>query len=190
MATTPQEVPSDPTFIPSPSFVITCACLTLDPATDTVLLARAPSDQPDAPHAHCVPQGPKNIDEGLLSAAVRHTLEATGAAIEPLRLRVPTRAGLWHYGDGHSSPREEGDVVEDLENCEPFAACEVSEGGVRRIVFYFLAGRKKRGEEGEEGGGVWVSVGDVERGVVGLSEEEGKVVRTGVELARRAGVMS
>lgn len=171
--------PQDPpTFLASPSFMITCACLTLDPTTNTVLLARTPSAH--AATVHQIPQGPKNIDEGLLSAAVRHTLDSTNTPVEPLRTRVPTHAGLWHYGDGEAAP---GGTVD---NCEPFAVCEVSEGGVRWIVFYYLA-RRKRVEDG--GSGVWVSLGDVEGDGAGLSGEEVLVVRTGVELARKAGVM-
>lgn len=157
-----------------------------------------------------IPQGPKNIDEGLLSAAVRHTLCKTGFRVEPLRIRVPTRAGVGHYLGGGVSVRvgvdgvtiashggdgavDAGDVVEDLENCEPFAVREGGEGGVRRIVLYFLAKGSKGAAPVADGGkreAAWAEVKDVEGGVVRVGGEELEVVRAAVALAKRAGILS
>ena len=214
---------SKPSFLPSSSFVITCACLAIDPTTNTVLLTRELSaqrtmatelsmtDGESQAQAACrIPQGPKNIDEGLLSAAVRHTLSETGLRVEPLRIRVPTRAGLGHYGTGGVSVRVGGDgvtvsahggdgmvdagwVVEDLENCEPFAVGEGEDGGVRRIVLYFLAKGSKAAvavADGAKREAVWAEVKDVEGGVVRVADEELEVVHTAVGLAKRAKVLS
>lgn len=212
---------SKPSFLPSPSFVITCACLAIDPATNTVLLTREPSTQQttaaealvtggeaEARNTYRIPQGPKNIDEGLLSAAVRHTLSESGFRVEPLRIRIPTRAGVGHYLSGGVSVRvgadgvtiaahggdgatDAGDVVEDLENCEPFAVCEGGEGGVRRIVLYFLAKGSKGAGPVADGGkreAAWAEVKDVDGGVVRVGEEL-EVVRAAVALAKRAGIL-
>lgn len=188
----------NPNIIPSPSFAIICASLALDPTTNTILLAHAPADQLaiTTTTTHCLPQGPKKLDEGLVHAAVRHTDELTNTAAEPLRTLVPTRAARWHYGDGHSSPREESEVVENLDNSEPFAVCVGEEGGVSRIVFYFLVMAKKKEKEKNEGGeqregeeGVWVRVEDIE-GSVGVSEDERTVIRIGVDIAKKNRIMS
>lgn len=179
--------PRNPSFLASPSFVIICACLALEPATNSVLLARAAAADGSTKPTHHIPQGPKNIDEGLISAAVRHTLETTGTAVNPFRVRIPTRAGLWQYDDAGHIPSGNGDgIVENLDNSEPFAVFEATVGEARQIVFYFLANARR--VEGQ-GNGEWASMEDMEAGVVGLSLEETEVVRTGVELARRAGIM-
>lgn len=95
-----------------------------------------------------------------------------------------------HGGDGSA---DAGEVVEDLENCEPFAVCEDGEGGVRRIVLYYLAKGSKGAVPVADGGkreAVWAEVKDVEGGVVKVAEEELEVVRAAVTLGKRARVLS
>ncbi|SPO03759.1 uncharacterized protein DNG_06442 [Cephalotrichum gorgonifer] len=199
----PSGAPS-PSFIPSSSFVIVCACLVIDINTHDALLTRglrSPIPTVAAGEATVrIPRGPKRIDEGLLSAAVRQTLEATGFRAVPLRAPVPTRAAPQDWGtDADVRVRSGVAVVHGAgagggggwvaDSYEPFAACEFTdEAGVREIVFYFLAtvDGKVPSAQGRQPGqdAVWASVGDVEAGLLGLSEEEHMVVRTGVEIAK------
>lgn len=231
MSPSQPNTPPKPSFFASPSFVISCACLALEESTHDILLTRQPHSstppgttdndngkehQGQSETAVRIPRGPKNVDEGLLSAAVRQTFEATGLWVEPLLVCVPTRAGgktgvsvsvrigggggvtVIHGGAANGSGSGSGGtgvVTEGRGSYEPFAVCEFTGGdGVREIVLYFLARVKRRGQATEAQGGrggrdaVWASVGDVEGGVVGLGEEERMVLRTGVDLARKAGI--
>ncbi|KAH6697509.1 NUDIX domain-containing protein [Plectosphaerella plurivora] len=79
-------------FLPSQCFIISCGTVTLDRKAGKVLLVY---NKPNG--IYQLPKGRKDIDEdGLLSIAIRETLEETGYEVKPLILKIPTRSTPVH----------------------------------------------------------------------------------------------
>lgn len=116
--------------------MISCGCIAIDPSARKVAILRDTTD----PSFCTLPKGRKNINEDLLAAALRETYEETGLCVEPLPLRVATRAtppaGM-HLEKMSKNP----DVTESVDNCEPTAVSMYPCGhtGAFKLVFWFAA---------------------------------------------------
>lgn len=139
---TSQTTP-EPHFFPSQSFTIRCGCIPIDPTARKIAIIRQTSRSKPI---H-LPRGTKNINEDLLTAALRESYEETGIPFHPLPLKIATRA--WPTARLNFEDGVDPDVAEDVLNCEPSSVCveEVEGTGRVKIVFWFAA----RGDAGVSG---------------------------------------
>ncbi|KAB5528912.1 hypothetical protein GE09DRAFT_1148868 [Coniochaeta sp. 2T2.1] len=87
MALDLEEIDRSMSFHPSEATTISCGTVTIDPATQKMLLIWNKKLE-----IYQLPKGRKNIGEDMLSAAMRETYEETGVKATPLRLKIATRA--------------------------------------------------------------------------------------------------
>lgn len=144
-----RAINSESSFYPSQHFIISCGTVTVDPAAAKVLLVY---NRPNG--IYQLPKGRKDIGEdGLLATALRETLEETGYAAKPLRLKIPTRSsqpsGTVNGGveSQHGTLKVDGAEVPakglttGVRNSEP-AGCvhwDDTDAQARKIVFFFAA---------------------------------------------------
>ncbi|KAB5562691.1 hypothetical protein GE09DRAFT_1056490 [Coniochaeta sp. 2T2.1] len=87
MALDLEEIDRSMSFHPSEATTISCGTVTIDPASQKMLLIWNKKLE-----IYQLPKGRKNIGEDMLSAAMRETYEETGVKATPLRLKIATRA--------------------------------------------------------------------------------------------------
>jgi 8-oxo-dGTP pyrophosphatase MutT (NUDIX family) len=171
-------------FYASEDFIVSCGCVTLDPAARKVLLVF--NKKLDI---YQLPKGRKSIGEDLLAAALREAHEESGVRVQPLPLKVGTRATPLHGETGTS------DVTRDTENCEPCAITHSRDpySGAFKHVFYFVAvadstvpAEEGTQEDWEKFDTRWTDA-DVAPGLLAF-KEDGMVVQKALDDARRSGV--
>lgn len=126
------------TFSPASSLVISCGTVTFDMVHGKVLLIWNKRFE-----IYQLPKGRKNIGETLLQAALRETFEETGVRVEPVQLKVATRATVPacdRVGEPHQKSPQ---VTEGHLSNEFFASCVYpdpqSDTNALKIIFYFAA---------------------------------------------------
>ena len=126
-------------FFASQHILISCGTVPVDP------LARKIATLRDTKHGIIqLPKGRKNVDEDLLTAALRETYEETGLRFEPLPLKMATRATpVVALADG-----EDPGLTEGIECCEVSSVCvyPCKWTGAFKMVFWFAA----KGRVGDE----------------------------------------
>ena len=126
-------------FRPADALGMSCGTVTLDLPRGRVLLIWNKQLR-----IHQLPKGRRNIDEPMLSAALRETYEETGIHVTPLRLNIATRATLPAdeqslYGRQEKNP----DITDGRPSTEFIGAClypdPQSETESLKTVFYYAA---------------------------------------------------
>ncbi|KAK0729834.1 hypothetical protein B0H67DRAFT_596143 [Lasiosphaeris hirsuta] len=126
-------------FCRADALVMSCGTVTLDLARGMVLLIWNKTLQ-----IHQLPKGRRNIDEPMLTAAIRETFEETGVRVTPLRLNIATRATPPMDADvSDGVPRKNPQVTEGRPSTEFLGAClypdPQSDTKALKAVFYFAA---------------------------------------------------
>lgn len=124
-------------FRPADALGMSCGTVTLDLARGLVLLIWN-----NRLRIHQLPKGRRNIEEPMLSAALRETYEETGIRVTPLRLNIATRATppkQSHDGRSHKNP----DITVGCPSTEFVGACfypdPQSETEALKTVYYYAA---------------------------------------------------
>jgi 8-oxo-dGTP pyrophosphatase MutT (NUDIX family) len=153
-------------FRPADALVMSCGTVTLDLARGLVLLIWN-----QRLRIHQLPKGRRNIEEPMLTAALRETYEETGIRVTPLRLNIATRATPPKppsNGRGQKNP----DITVGCPSTEFVGAClypdPQSETEALKTVFYYAATADSTikpdagtQEAWEELGPRWVAIADV-----------------------------
>jgi 8-oxo-dGTP pyrophosphatase MutT (NUDIX family) len=124
------------TFRPADALVMSCGTVTLDLERGQVLLIWNKHLQ-----IHQLPKGRRNIEEPMLSAAIRETFEETGIHVTPLPLKIATRATLPSV-EG-AGPQTNPQITEGRHSTEFLGCClypdPQSDTPALKSVFYFAA---------------------------------------------------
>ncbi|KAK2590229.1 hypothetical protein QQS21_012090 [Conoideocrella luteorostrata] len=124
---------------PSQSLMISCGCVLIDPLTRKIAILFDNSTSITQ-----LPKGRKNIGEDIYAAALREAHEETGLSVQPLPLKIPTRATptvtMMHLVNKSPEGCPE-DVTSTVENCEPVAVCHhvCSSTLAYKLVFWYAA---------------------------------------------------
>lgn len=123
-------------FRPADELVMSCGTVTLDLARGKVLLIWNRQHQ-----IHQLPKGRRNIDESMLSAAIRETFEETGIHVTPLQLNIATRATP--PADEQTKDGKNPQITEGRPSTEFLGVCiypdPQSDTPALKAVFYFAA---------------------------------------------------
>ncbi|KAI8214436.1 hypothetical protein K4K52_000919 [Colletotrichum sp. SAR 10_76] len=121
---------------PSQHVLVSCGTVPIDPVSRKIAVLRDIAD-----NTVWLPKGRKEIGEDLLATALRETREETGLQVEPLPLKVATRATPDPKLQGTFPVGENADVTDGLENCEASSVCVYPcvFTGALKIVFWFAA---------------------------------------------------
>ncbi|KAK3394263.1 NUDIX hydrolase domain-like protein [Podospora didyma] len=132
-----QDIDTSMEFRPADSLVMSCGTVTLDLDRGKVLLVWNRKYQ-----IFQLPKGRRNIDESMLSAAVRETYEETGFRVRPLQLDIATRATPPNAGDGSAS-HQNPNITEGHPSTEFIGACLYpdpdSDLPALKTVYFFAA---------------------------------------------------
>ncbi|KAK3330893.1 NUDIX hydrolase domain-like protein [Apodospora peruviana] len=126
-------------FCPASALVMSCGTVTFDLARGKVLLIWN-----DRYSIHQLPKGRRNIDESMLTAALRETYEETGIHVKPLQLDIATRATL-PAGEQlvGVSPHDNPNITEGRPSTEFVGGCiypdPQSDTEALKIIYYFAA---------------------------------------------------
>ncbi|KAK3388938.1 hypothetical protein B0T20DRAFT_397264 [Sordaria brevicollis] len=126
-------------FHPANAFVISCGTVTLDLGRGKVLVIWNRNLQ-----IFQLPKGRRNIDEPMLSAALRETYEETGVRVTPLKLNIATRATPPTVDEGVDGvPQKSPQITEGHMSTEFVGAClypdPQSDTKALKAVFFFVA---------------------------------------------------
>lgn len=124
---------------PSQALIISAGCIIVDPRARKIAIVHDPDT-----NITQLPKGRKNITEDIHAAALREAHEETGIPVQPLPLKVATRATptedmlplVRKTADGH--PEE---VTTTMANCEPVAVCYHRCSGTLafKLIFWYAA---------------------------------------------------
>ncbi|KAK0655930.1 hypothetical protein B0T16DRAFT_319823 [Cercophora newfieldiana] len=179
-------------FRPADALGMSCGTVTLDLARGLVLLIWNKRLR-----IHQLPKGRRNIEEPMLSAALRETYEETGIQVTPLRLNIATRATPPKQSNtGNGMPQKNPDITVGCPSTEFVGACfypdPQSETEALKTVYYYAAtadstikpdtGTQEAWEKLEPR---WVSIADI----AGILSFQGEIaaVRKAVDDVKKTG---
>lgn len=149
----------------SEDFVISAGTVPVDIPERVILLIYHRSK-----HEYMLPKGRKHVGDILEATATRETYEETGYGCRLLKHKLPTRATR----------------LETEEHAESFAVQQRMSGGVRKIIFWYLAkvdstSEQKLGtqEEGEDFEVYWASFEDASAKMT--FKDDSKIVEKALE---------
>ncbi|GAB7350724.1 hypothetical protein MBLNU459_g1277t1 [Dothideomycetes sp. NU459] len=154
----------------SSSFVISAGTISFDSAKNKVLLIHSTST-----NEFFFPKGRVNINEDWKHAAVRETLEETGALVALLGLRQRDSQTLATVSEtGHDAAK-----TTMSRHTEPFAMTRRFRGEVEKTIYWFLAVgdstrplERSSTQDGEEGFvGRWMALNEAMGGITFENEK-------------------
>ncbi|KAK0628627.1 hypothetical protein B0T17DRAFT_488116 [Bombardia bombarda] len=120
-------------FLPAHNITMSCGTVTLDLARAKVLIVWNKRYQ-----IYQLPKGRRNIEETMLSAAVRETYEETGYRVKPLQLNIATRATPAVREPGQGNPL----VTDGFVSTEYLGGClheDPDAAGSTKTTFFYAA---------------------------------------------------
>jgi ADP-ribose pyrophosphatase YjhB (NUDIX family) len=132
-----EEVDKSMSFRPASALGMSCGTVTIDPRHAMVLVIWN-----NRLKLYQLPKGRRNLNESMLSAALRETYEETGVRVTPLQLDVATRATPPKKANADTSQKPPN-ITEGHPSNESIGAClypdPQSETEALKIVYFFAA---------------------------------------------------